>query len=310
MAVDTRPTEGVNEGIMCNPDADVEPKHIDLNGNVFELPDFVMKQIYDAIPPHCFRPSITRSLLYAVRDYLYLGTLMFLTYTYVPMLPLTFLRVICYTSYTVLAGMIMTGIWIIAHECGHGAFSKNKRLNDTMGFLLHSSLLVPYFSWKITHSHHHKATGNLQRDTVFVPHTKESWVRQKVGHDVDPLTVKSVSEDAPIVILWQCLLHQLFAWPLYMLDNLGGQEGQRGFPYHSHYWFGQRSAIFRKSELRSVFLSDLGGIAMVVLLCLGAQTFGYWTVMLFYGVPYLWLNHWIGENSQRTFMGVKILTFA
>ena len=34
-----------------------EPKHVDLNGHVFELPTFTMKEIHDAIPAHCFKPS-------------------------------------------------------------------------------------------------------------------------------------------------------------------------------------------------------------------------------------------------------------
>lgn len=147
--------------------------HVDLYGNVFEVPDFTMKQIYDAIPPHCFRPSILRSMSYVVRDYALLGGLAWLFYTYTPLLPSIWLRATSYAIYTIIAGMVMTGIWILAHECGHGAFSKSKKLNNTVGFILHSSLLVPYYSWKISHSHHHKSTGDLQRDTVFVPHSRE-----------------------------------------------------------------------------------------------------------------------------------------
>ncbi|KAI0007582.1 fatty acid desaturase-domain-containing protein [Xylariaceae sp. FL0662B] len=288
------PGTDLRNRIENKPDTIPNPKHIDLDGNVFDLPDFTMKQIYDAIPAHCFQPSIPRSLAYVVRDYLYLGGLMYATYTYVPMLPSAYLRAVCYGLYTVLAGMIMTGIWILAHECGHGAFSKNKTLNDTMGFFLHSSLLVPYYSWKITHSHHHKATGDLQRDTVFVPHSREYWVKHNLGHDADPMTVESVSEDAPIVTLWHCMLHQLFGWPLYMLDNLSGQKGQHGFPYYSHYWFRKDSAIYKASELRSIFLSDVGVVLMTSLLYyLGVKPLGWWTTLVFYGVPYIWLNHWI-----------------
>ncbi|KAH7303203.1 fatty acid desaturase-domain-containing protein [Stachybotrys elegans] len=274
-------------------DAAQAPKHLDLDGNVYELPDFTIKQIREAIPPHCFQPSAVRGLLYTLRDYLYLGTMAYTTYYFVPLIPYSFLRALCYGVYSMVAGMVMTGIWIIAHECGHGAFSKSKTLNDSVGFILHSFLLVPYFSWRISHSHHHRATGDMQRDTVFIPHTKESWVKQNLGPDIDPLTVESISEDAPIRILWRCLLHQLFAWPMFMLDNLGGQEGKRGFPIHSHYWFGKKSAIFKEQELQSVFASDLGVLAMIVILYLGVQTFGWPTVILFYGIPYLWLNHWI-----------------
>jgi hypothetical protein len=32
-------------------------------------------------------------------------------------------------------------------------------INDVTGFILHSILLVPYFSWKISHRRHHANTG-------------------------------------------------------------------------------------------------------------------------------------------------------
>lgn len=271
-----------------------QPAHIDLHGNVFELPKFTMKEIYNAIPAHCFKPSIPRGLAYVARDYLYLGVVIYATYRYTPLIPSAYLRGFVYGLCTVLEGIIMTGIWILAHECGHGAFSKNKRLNDSVGFVLHSSLLVPYYSWKITHAHHHKATGDMKRDTVFVPHDREGWIKHNLGHDTDPMTVESISEDAPVVTLMHCVLVQLLGWPLYMLDNLSGQDEQHGFPYYSHYWFGKGSGIFKDSELRLVFYSDVGILLTTALLYLGVKTFGWWEMLIFYGVPYLWLNHWIG----------------
>lgn len=150
-----------------------EPKHVDLHGNIYHLPEFTMKEIYAAIPAHCFQPSTTRSMGYVARDLALLGSLAWMTYTYTPLLPSIALRATIYAMYTITAGMIMTGIWILAHECGHGAFSPSKKVNNLVGFILHSSLLVPYYSWKITHSHHHKATSDLQRDTVYVPHSRE-----------------------------------------------------------------------------------------------------------------------------------------
>jgi omega-6 fatty acid desaturase (delta-12 desaturase) len=52
-----------------------------------------------------------------------------------------------------------TGLWVLAHECGHGAFSPSRTFNNVVGWVLHSALLVPYFSWQLSHSKHHKATG-------------------------------------------------------------------------------------------------------------------------------------------------------
>lgn len=43
-----------------------------------------------------------------------------------------------WTIYTFWAGLIGTGLWIIAHECGHQAFSDSKFLNNAVGWVLHS----------------------------------------------------------------------------------------------------------------------------------------------------------------------------
>ncbi|MFZ8398872.1 fatty acid desaturase, partial [Staphylococcus aureus] len=53
--------------------------------------------------------------------------------------------------YGFVQGCFLTGIWVIAHECGHHAFSDYQWLDDIVGLILHSSLLVPYFSWKYSH---------------------------------------------------------------------------------------------------------------------------------------------------------------
>ena len=46
----------------------------------------------------------------------------------------------------------MTGVWVLAHEAGHSAFSPQLWVNDLVGWTFHSLLLVPYFSWKFTHA--------------------------------------------------------------------------------------------------------------------------------------------------------------
>jgi hypothetical protein len=49
------------------------------------------------------------------------------------------------------------------------AFSESQIVNDGMGFLLHSLLLVPYYSWKHSHRRHHSNTASIDKDEVFVP---------------------------------------------------------------------------------------------------------------------------------------------
>ncbi len=57
------------------------------------------------------------------------------------------LRYVLWPAYWFCQGVVCTGIWVVAHECGHGAFSSYTWLNDAVGLVFHSCLLVPYYSW-------------------------------------------------------------------------------------------------------------------------------------------------------------------
>jgi hypothetical protein len=57
----------------------------------WEPPDYTMKEIYDAIPPHCFRPNTLLSLGYVLRDFAFVATLA-LAATQIPSLPFPHLR--------------------------------------------------------------------------------------------------------------------------------------------------------------------------------------------------------------------------
>jgi omega-6 fatty acid desaturase (delta-12 desaturase) len=47
---------------------------LDTYGNEFQIPDFTIKQIRDAIPDHCFERSGVRGLGYVARDIAFLAT--------------------------------------------------------------------------------------------------------------------------------------------------------------------------------------------------------------------------------------------
>jgi len=235
-------------------------------------------------------------MAYVVRDYFYWSTLIYASITYIPLLPSPYLRFLGWTLYTVLAGFVFTGIWILAHECGHGAFSKSKTLNYTMGLIMHSFLLVPFHSWRLTHSQHHKSTGNMDKDTAFVPHSRDSWLKRNFGAEArkEDVSFSHLSEDAPIVTLWNCFIHQLFGWPGYLLFNLTGQKyNGESFPQISHFWFGEDSVFWKKEQLGYIVLSDVGVVAMLAALGVSANFFGWWNVAVLWGIPWLWVNHWI-----------------
>lgn len=84
----------------------------------------------------------------------------------------SFSRYVLWPAYWVVQGTVLTGIWVLAHECGHQAFSDYKWLNNSVGLVLHTALLVPFHSWRISHSNHHKNTCSLDNDEVHVPPTR------------------------------------------------------------------------------------------------------------------------------------------
>ncbi|OUX23595.1 MAG: fatty acid desaturase, partial [Pelagibacteraceae bacterium TMED259] len=76
-------------------------------------------------------------------------------------IPLTWSWLPVWIGYAIVAGTAGTGCWVVAHECGHRAFTKHNWLQDMIGYCLHSILLVPYFSWQRSHSVHHARTNHL-----------------------------------------------------------------------------------------------------------------------------------------------------
>lgn len=179
----------------------------------FSLPTYTMKNIHDAIPPHCFKRFSLLSLSYIIRDFLFVFTLATVA-TQIERLPSYYLRAISWNVYAFLQGIIFTGLWELAHECGHQALSPSKTFNDTAGLIIHSFLLVPYHSWRFTHAHHHKATNNLERDIAFVPATKDAWIAEReTPLQKALLNYWDLVEDMPIVNLLILVGHQLIAWP-------------------------------------------------------------------------------------------------
>jgi len=181
---------------------------------LFTPPEYTMKDIYDAIPAHCFQRNTLLSLGYIIRDFLYAGSLAAIA-TQIPKLPNSYLQTTAWITYTFAQGLIFTGLWELAHECGHGALSKSKRFNYTAGLIIHSFLLVPFHSWRFTHSHHHKSTNNLDRDIAFVPTKKEAYIAEHASNN----QILEYIEDMPIIAFLHLFFHQLIAFPIYLTLN-------------------------------------------------------------------------------------------
>ncbi|KKK20032.1 oleate delta-12 desaturase [Aspergillus ochraceoroseus] len=284
-------------------DAENNGKMLDTYGNEFKIPDFTIKQIRDAIPAHCFERSAATGLYYVFRDAAILAAVFYLFHNYVtpetvPSFPA---RVALWALYTVVQGLVATGIWVLAHECGHQAFSTSKVLNDTVGWICHSALLVPYFSWKISHGKHHKATGNIARDMVFVPKTRDQYA-SRISKTIYEL--HELMEETPIATACHLVLQQLFGWPMYLLTNVTGHnnherqpegrgKGKRNGYFGGVNHFNPNSPLYEAKDAKLIILSDLGLAIVLSILYLIGSKYGWMNLLVWYGIPYVWVNHWL-----------------
>jgi len=85
------------------------------------------------------------------------------------------------------AAFLLVRLFIIQHDCGHGAFFRSPRVADVVGSILGVLTLTPYHYWKKTHAIHHATSGNLEHrgfgdiDTLTVDEylARSRWERFK-----------------------------------------------------------------------------------------------------------------------------------
>lgn len=83
-----------------------------------------------------------------------------------------------------------------------------------MGLILHSFVLVPYHSWRISHGKHHAATGHMSRDEVFVPATRsEKCANEGKGTGrkvmIGGMELEELFDDSPLYRLYGLFVQQV-----------------------------------------------------------------------------------------------------
>lgn len=95
------------------------------------------------------------------------------------------------------AAGFLVRLFMIQHDCGHGAFFRQRAVNDWVGRVIGVLTLTPYDFWRRTHAIHHAGSGNLDR--------------RGIG-DIDMLTVREYLA----LPRWRRLLYRLYRNPLVM----------------------------------------------------------------------------------------------
>lgn len=191
--------------------------------------------------------------------------------------------------YGVVTGTVVMGLWVIAHECGHNAFHPNRRLEASIGFVLHSLLLVPYFSWARSHAVHHAHCNHLEAGETHVPPRVESRSGQ---------ITESLKQYLGPVLFGNLALfsHLIIGWPLYLfLGATGGEDYGRPT---SHFWNGKffdhgKRSLFPRSLRGLMLRSNLGVVVVLVLLGWLALQFSLARVLCVYGLPYVVVSIWL-----------------
>ena len=88
---------------------------------------------------------------------------------------------------TVPAAGFLVRLFMIQHDCGHGAFFGRRGIDDWIGRVLGVLTLTPYECWRRTHAIHHATSGNLDARgigdvmtlTVAEYHALSVWGRRR-----------------------------------------------------------------------------------------------------------------------------------
>ncbi len=223
-----------------------------------ELP-FTLAQLKSAIPTEYFVPSVARSLAYFFVDLLIVGGL----YALAISLDAWWF----YPFFWFATGTMFWALFVVGHDCGHGSFSRYRWLNNLVGHISHSLILVPFHGWRISHRTHHANTGNIDTDESWYPLTESTYNSMKWYEKF---------------LRFEALL---FVYPLYLFRRSPSRE--TGSHFHPD------SPLFKKSERNDVITSTIWWAGMITLLALVGWQFGIWALVKFYVIPYIIFVMWL-----------------
>jgi len=140
---------------------------------------------------------------------------------------------------------------------------------------------------------------------VFIPATRDEYASKwnYLVHEVSELM-----EETPIATAWTLISQQIGGWPMYLITNITGHnnhsrqsEGKgkgktNGF-FQGVNHFNPSSPLYEKKDEKLILLSDLGLAITCGALFLVYKNFGFQNLLVWYLLPYLWVNHWLGKFS-------------
>jgi omega-6 fatty acid desaturase (delta-12 desaturase) len=261
-------------------------------------------EIKAVIPKECFKRSYVHSMYFVFRDTALAAGCAYAAYkTLSTDLPADLLSVdalkwfVGWNVYAFWMGCILTGHWVLAHECGHGAFSPSQTFNDFWGFIMHQALLVPYFAWQYTHAKHHRRTNNTMDGESHTPNTREEMgLGAKNERHGGYAAIHEAIGDGPFAGL-QVFAHLVVGWPIYLmglastgrLDQKGNRLEDGEIIDHYRPW----SKMFPGKLRLKIAISTLGVAGAWVAIFQACREYGVLPVTLWYMGPLMWNQAWL-----------------
>lgn len=162
-------------------------------------------------------------------------------------------------------GAVLVGFFLVGHDCGHGSFSNNRKVNRIVGYLCMAPLFNGYHSWVLTHNHHHANTQLIGQDVDWSSYlvTKEEFAKL------------TWSENFAIKLGYY-LPFGIFFWIMWNAIQRGSQVGPM---------LGKKLYERHKKKL---ILSNLFMLAVSLTIYVVFWYYtGFWGMMKYHGVPLL-----------------------
>ncbi|KAL5536391.1 hypothetical protein ACEPAF_213 [Sanghuangporus sanghuang] len=256
-------------------------------------------EVRRSIPDHLFQRNTLRASRYLLQDVILAAMLCWAAMHIDPLIEYvnthhdlhpwmpSLLYTACWFAYWWFQGLVFTGLWVIGHECGHGAFSSSRIVCNAIGFLIHTLLWTPYFSWKFIHQRHHANHASMEHDEVYIPKTRTELGIPKETKD-KRIDYTEYFGDTPLWMLILLIRQQLLAFPWYLFANVSGRKDYPKWTNH----FNPNAVFFSDAQRNAVWASNIGILTILMITMKAINMFGFGTFVRFYGIPWLFVSHW------------------
>lgn len=252
------------KNVWCKVAADVAVETVEVERSAFDAsakPPFSLADIRRAIPKPYWEKKWGYSILFALRDYAVVAALAVAAFAVN--------QWYLWPFYWFAQGTMFWALFVVGHDCGHQSFSKFEWLNHLVGHITHTSILVPYHPWRISHRKHHTYHGHVEKDESWYPMKKSQY------DDASPTTLAG-----RLTLPWA-----LFAYPFYLISRSPGKEG-------SHY--DPKCDLYKTdSERRQVRTSNAWLLGWAGILAAASVKLGIGMMLKLYFVPYVMFVVWL-----------------